>query len=86
MRALGINPSRHGLDRHGIQNVNQVFWNLGTAALVENAIRRGEGLLAAGAVSSFFSTGARAGPFVSASPVSPWEGSSATGTGPIRGL
>ncbi len=48
MRALGINPSDYGLDRHGIHNVNQVFWNLGTAALVENAIRRGEGLLAAG--------------------------------------
>lgn len=48
MRALGISPSRHGLDRHGIHNVNQVYWNLGTAALVENAIRRGEGLLAAG--------------------------------------
>ena len=48
MESLGINPSRHGLDRHGIHNVNQVFWNLGTAALVEHAIRRGEGLLAAG--------------------------------------
>ncbi len=48
MRALGINPSLHGLDRPGIHNVNQVFWNLSTAALVENAIRRGEGLLAAG--------------------------------------
>jgi phosphoenolpyruvate carboxykinase (ATP) len=48
MQALGINPSRYGLDRHGIHNVNQVFWNLGTAALVENAIRRREGLLAAG--------------------------------------
>ncbi len=48
MESLGINPSRHGLDRHGIHNVNRVFWNLGTAALVEHAIRRGEGLLAAG--------------------------------------
>jgi len=48
MRALGINPSHHGLGRHDIHNVNQVFWNLGTAALVENAIRRGEGLLASG--------------------------------------
>jgi len=48
MQSLGINPSRHGLENHGIHNVNQVFWNLGTAALVENAIRRREGLLAAG--------------------------------------
>ncbi len=48
MQTLGVNPSRHGLEHHGIQNVNQTFWNLGTAALVENAIRRREGLLAAG--------------------------------------
>ncbi|HTU01823.1 MAG TPA: phosphoenolpyruvate carboxykinase (ATP) [Candidatus Sulfotelmatobacter sp.] len=48
MQAQGVNPSRYGLDRHGIQNINQAYWNLGTAALVENAIRRREGLLAAG--------------------------------------
>ncbi len=48
MQTQGVNPSHFGLDRHGIQNVNQVYWNLGTAALVENAIRRREGLLAAG--------------------------------------
>lgn len=48
MQSLGVNPSHYGLERHGIQNVNQAFWNLGTAALVENAIRRREGLLAAG--------------------------------------
>jgi len=48
MQTLGVNPSRYGLEHHGIQNVNQAFWNLGTAALVENAIRRREGLLAAG--------------------------------------
>ena len=48
MQAHGVNPSQYGLEQHGIQNVNQAFWNLGTAALVENAIRRREGLLAAG--------------------------------------
>jgi phosphoenolpyruvate carboxykinase (ATP) len=48
MQSRGVNPSQHGLDEHGIHNVNQVFWYLGTAALAENAIRRGEGLLAAG--------------------------------------
>lgn len=48
MQSRGVNPSQYGLDQHGIHNVNQAFWNLGTAALVENAIRRGEGLLAAG--------------------------------------
>jgi len=48
MQTLGVNPSRYGLEHHGIRNVNQVFWNLGTAALIENAIRRQEGLLASG--------------------------------------
>jgi ATP-dependent phosphoenolpyruvate carboxykinase len=48
MQARGVNSSRYGLEHHGIQNVNQVYWNLGTAALVGNAIRRREGLLAAG--------------------------------------
>ena len=48
MQVRGVNPSRYGLDHHGLQNVDQVYWNLGTAALVENAIRRREGLLAAG--------------------------------------
>jgi len=48
MPHLGVNPSRYGLDKHGIENLNQVFWNLGTAALIENAIRRREGLLATG--------------------------------------
>jgi phosphoenolpyruvate carboxykinase (ATP) len=48
MQARGVNPSRYGLEQHGIHNVNQAYWNLGTAALVENAIRRREGLLAAG--------------------------------------
>lgn len=48
MQNLGVNPSRYGLEHHGIQNISQTYWNLGTAALVENAIRRREGLLAAG--------------------------------------
>ena len=48
MEARGVNPSRYGLEQHGLQNLGQVYWNLGTAALVENAIRRQEGLLAAG--------------------------------------
>ena len=48
MQSRGINPSRYGLEQHGILNVNQTYWNLGTAALVENDIRRREGLLATG--------------------------------------
>ena len=48
MQSRGVNPSRFDLNQHGILNVNQAYWNLGTAALVENAIRRREGLLASG--------------------------------------
>ncbi len=33
------------LAKHGIKNVNNVFWNLSTPALFENAIRRQEGLI-----------------------------------------
>src|SRR6266550_4469509 len=35
-----------GLDAQGIATSAEVFWNLGTAPLVEHAVRRGEGLLA----------------------------------------
>jgi phosphoenolpyruvate carboxykinase (ATP) len=35
-----------GIEGHGIQNVNMIYWNLSTPALYEHAIRRGEGLLA----------------------------------------
>ncbi|TKD50818.1 phosphoenolpyruvate carboxykinase [Sphingomonas baiyangensis] len=38
---------RHGLDMQGIQTTADLHWNLGTAPLVEAAIRRGEGRLAA---------------------------------------
>jgi len=48
MQSLGVNPSHYGLDRHGIQNVKPGVLEPWTAALVENAIRRREGLLAAG--------------------------------------
>jgi len=43
MQAHGVNPSHFGLEQHRNQNVNRVFWNLGTAALVENAIQRRSG-------------------------------------------
>jgi phosphoenolpyruvate carboxykinase (ATP) len=48
MQTAGILPSRYGLDQHGIRNITIAYWNLGTAQLVEHAIRRHEGLLAAG--------------------------------------
>lgn len=44
----GVGPSRHGLEAHGIHNTGQVYWNLGTAQLIEQAIQRGEGMLASG--------------------------------------
>ncbi len=34
------------LEQHGIRNVNQVYWNLSTSALYEEAVRRREGLIA----------------------------------------
>jgi phosphoenolpyruvate carboxykinase (ATP) len=36
------------LEQHGIRNVNAVYWNLGTAQLVEHAIQRREGNIASG--------------------------------------
>jgi phosphoenolpyruvate carboxykinase (ATP) len=36
-----------GLEEHGIRNINAAFWNLGVASLVEHAIQRHEGSLAA---------------------------------------
>lgn len=38
--------SQYGLENHGIENVNDVFWNLPTPRLYEEAIRRREGLIA----------------------------------------
>jgi len=35
----------HGLEKHGIVNPGNIYWNLTTAALYEEAIRRREGLL-----------------------------------------
>jgi phosphoenolpyruvate carboxykinase (ATP) len=36
----------HGLDPQGFGTPSTLHWNLGTGPLVEEAIRRGEGLLA----------------------------------------
>jgi phosphoenolpyruvate carboxykinase (ATP) len=48
MQNAGIRPSSYGVDNQGIRNANVVYWNLGTAQLVEHAISRREGLLASG--------------------------------------
>ena len=37
----------HGLDRHGFRNLKAVNWNLSVPALYEEAVRRGEGHVAA---------------------------------------
>ncbi len=48
MQNTGIRASQFGIGEHGIRNANVVFWNLGTAQLIEKAIQRREGLLASG--------------------------------------
>jgi phosphoenolpyruvate carboxykinase (ATP) len=45
MQEVGVRSSQYGLERYGIHNVNDVFWNLSTAALYEHVVRRREGLL-----------------------------------------
>ena len=37
--------AKHGLDAQGIETSARIFWNLGTAPLVEHALKRGEGQL-----------------------------------------
>src|SRR5579859_3614723 len=38
--------SRHGLEDHGVEQPQTVYWNLTNAALYEEAVRRHEGLIA----------------------------------------
>jgi phosphoenolpyruvate carboxykinase (ATP) len=46
MQIQGKYQSQFGLENHGIQNVNAVYWNLSTPLLYEEAIRRREARLA----------------------------------------
>ena len=46
MEAEPPTHSIYGLEQHGIANVGSVYWNLSTARLYEEAIRRREGRLA----------------------------------------
>mgnify|MGYP003700636469 CR=1 FL=1 len=48
MNIVGATASRNGLEAHGLTNLKSVHWNLGPAALYEEAIRRHEGLITAG--------------------------------------
>jgi phosphoenolpyruvate carboxykinase (ATP) len=45
MNIIGWNPSRHGLENHGIQNVKTAYWNMPTSALYEHVVRRDEGMV-----------------------------------------
>ena len=46
MPVQGTIQSSYGLENHGINNVNAVYWNLSTPRLYEEAIRRSEGRMA----------------------------------------
>jgi phosphoenolpyruvate carboxykinase (ATP) len=48
MQNIGVNPSRYGLEMHGIKAARVALWNLGTAQLVEYALSQQEGVLASG--------------------------------------
>ncbi len=48
MQNAGVRPSRYGLREHGLRNLNVVYWNLGTAQLLEHSVQRHEGLFASG--------------------------------------
>ncbi len=47
MNTHGYCPSSVGLDRHGITEPGETFWNLPPAELIEHALRASEGTLAA---------------------------------------
>jgi len=46
LKHVGFCPSRIGLDRHGIEEPSDVYWNLSAAELYEHALRGGEARLA----------------------------------------
>jgi ATP-dependent phosphoenolpyruvate carboxykinase len=46
MQTVGNDPSRFDLAQHGLSDIQTAYWNLGTAHLYEQAMQRGEGVLA----------------------------------------
>ncbi len=48
MENIGHWVSSHGLDNHGLNNVNGAYWNLSAPELYAESLGRGEGLLAQG--------------------------------------
>jgi phosphoenolpyruvate carboxykinase (ATP) len=47
MEQVGPVRSAHGIEKNGITNARCVYWNLSPSALLEEAVRRSEGLLSA---------------------------------------
>ena len=45
-KQAGANASQFGLQNHGLSNLHNVYWNLPTSALYEEAVFRGEGQIA----------------------------------------
>ncbi|MFO1190167.1 MAG: phosphoenolpyruvate carboxykinase [Alphaproteobacteria bacterium] len=48
MENIGPVISSFGLDRHGLRNLRNAYWNLSVPALYEHAVRRGDGVIADG--------------------------------------
>jgi phosphoenolpyruvate carboxykinase (ATP) len=48
VQQVGPFISRFGLENHGIKNINIAHWNYSSAALIEEAVRRSEGMIADG--------------------------------------
>ncbi|MCZ6609592.1 MAG: phosphoenolpyruvate carboxykinase (ATP), partial [Alphaproteobacteria bacterium] len=48
MEERGSVKSSIGLDKHGIKGARAAYWNMAAPALVEESIKRGEGLLVPG--------------------------------------
>lgn len=46
MNHIGVYSRKVGLDAQGLANLNNVYWNLHTAALYEEAVKREEGIVA----------------------------------------
>ena len=39
MQELGVKSEKHGIDKHGLKNLNRVFWNLTAPDTIEHAVR-----------------------------------------------
>ena len=48
IKEAGELKSKHWLEKHGLFNLGNVYWNLPAASLYEEAVHRAEGLVAEG--------------------------------------